>query len=79
MNGEVKSSSATTGSSPSQDGAGDQKNKKTKDAKENVNGTADDSHKQNAKPFDINDFFLSESLLPISGGVSSSDLTPSYM
>lgn len=78
MNGEVKSSSATTGSSLSQDGAGDQKNKKT-NAKENVNGTADDSHKQNAKPFDINDFFLSESLLPISGGVSSSDLTPSYM
>lgn len=69
VNGEVKSSSATTGSGPSQEWADEMKTKKTKDAKENVNGTADDSHKQDAKPFDINDFFVSESLLPFSGGV----------
>ena len=70
MNGEVNSSSPVTSSSPSQDNADD---KKTTGAKDTTNGTANDNEKQRARPFDINDFFLSETLLPFSGGVSLSN------
>ena len=56
-NGELNSSSPVTDTSPSQDTAGD-------------STAAPDDIKQKAKPFDINDFFLSDALLPITGGVS---------
>lgn len=63
-NGELDSSSPVTDNSPSQDTAGDNKTN-TDDCP-----TAADDIKQRAKPFDINDFFLSDTLLPFTGGVS---------
>lgn len=68
MNGELNSSSPTTDSSPSQDSTGD---KTTMDTKDTTDTTAPDDNKEKAKPFDINDFFLSDTVLSFSGGVSS--------
>lgn len=67
-NGELNSSSPVADSSLSQDAAGDKKTN-TDDC---TSTTAPDDIKQKAKPFDINDFFLSDTLLPFTGGVSVS-------
>lgn len=68
-NGELNSSSPVADSSPSKDTAGDKKKTNTEDY---TSTTAPDDIKQKAKPFDINDFFLSDTLLPFTGGVSFS-------
>ena len=65
-NGELNSSSPVTDTSPSQDTAGDSKT----NTDDYTSTTAADDIKQKAKPFDINDFFLSDTLLPFTGGVS---------
>ena len=56
MYGELDSSSPAAGSSPSTENC--------------TNTTVTHDAKQKAKPFDINDFFLSDTLLPFTGGVS---------
>lgn len=58
MNGEKKASSPQTGSGLS--------NKSATDKKTEAKST--DDNKQTAKPFDINDFFLSDTVLPFPGG-----------
>lgn len=64
LNGEVNGSSHEKSSSPSQNsGTGKTKEKPKTDAP----STGD--RNLNAKPFDINDFFLSDTLLPFTGGV----------
>lgn len=67
-NGELNSSSPVADSSPSKDTAGDKKT----NTEDYTSTTAPDDIKQKAKPFDINDFFLSDTLLPFTGGVSFS-------
>ena len=63
LNGEVNTSSPETSRSASQNSDSE---KKIPDAE----GTAPDHNNLKAKPFDINDFFLSDTLLPLTGGVS---------
>ena len=62
VNGEVENSSPATSSSPSDDGTNNDVAKKR-----NVDDGFD---KVGTRPFDINQFFVSETLLPFSGGVS---------
>lgn len=62
LNGEVNTSSPETSRSASQNSDSE---KKIPDAE----GTAPDHNNLKAKPFDINDFFLSDTLLPLTGGV----------
>lgn len=69
LNGEVRGSSPETSNSPSQNSNA---SKKKTDTDAGVTATDNSNHK--AKPFDINDFFLSDTLLPFSGGVSFSKL-----
>ena len=64
-NGELDSSSPAGNTNPSQDTAGDKKTS----TENSTNTTATGDIKQKAKPFDINDFFLSDTLLPFTGGV----------
>lgn len=68
-NGEVNNASPVTDSSPSQDSHGDKKTVETNNA--SGAAAADDDSKDKAKLFDINDFFLSDTLLSLTGGVSS--------
>ena len=58
MNGEMKASSPQTGSGLSNKSAADKK----------TEAKSTDDNKQTAKPFDINDFFLSDTVLPFTGG-----------
>lgn len=69
VNGELNNSSPVTDNGPSQDSTSDKTTTDTKDAND---ATAPGDNKEKAKPFDINDFFLSDTLLPFTGGVSSS-------
>ena len=65
-NGELNSSSPVADTSTSQDTASDNKT----NTDDYTSTTAPDDIKQKARPFDINDFFLSDTLLPFTGGVS---------
>ena len=71
LNGEVSGSSPEASSSPSQNRP---VNEKRTAAKDDTDAAATEHNKQNSKPFDINDFFLSDTLLPFTGGVSSCKL-----
>ena len=65
LNGEISGSSPETRNSSSQNSNASKKKMET-----DAGVTATDDSNRKAKPFDINDFFLSDTLLPLSGGVS---------
>ena len=65
LNGEVRGSTPETSNSSSQNSDSSEKKTET-----DAGVTATDNSNHKAKPFDINDFFLGDTLLPFSGGVS---------
>lgn len=70
VNGELKRSSPETAGSLSQGSATDKTGTETKASP----ASCDDSKQPATKPFDINDFFMSDSLIPFTGGVSYSTI-----
>ena len=69
VNGELNRSSPETAGSLSQGSATDKTRTETK-----TKASPDDSKQPATKPFDINDFFMSDSLIPFTGGVSYSTI-----
>ena len=69
VNGELNRSSPETAGSLSQGSATDKTGTETK-----ASPASRDSKQPATKPFDINDFFMSDSLIPFTGGVSYSTI-----